>query len=122
MTGGKLEAYGARAGIVTTELQMTDGSLYATGNSKCGINMYSAPYAVSVNGLSILVSNEPNAQEADMEDGTTSQIEDSKKKTVAIGKFSTSPSISVQPQQGYLYEATVKTATFALSGRNVDLP
>ena len=122
MTGGKLEAYGARAGIVTTELQMTDGSLYATGNSKCGINMYSAPYAVSVNGLNILVSNEPNAQEADMEDGTTKQIENSEpKKTVAIGKFSTSPSISVQAQQGYLYEATAKTATFALSGRNVDL-
>ena len=121
MTGGKLEAYGARAGIVTTELQMTDGSLYATGNSKCGINIHSAPRVVSVNGLKILVSNEPNAQDANMEDGTTSQIQDSEKKTVAIGKFSTSPSISVQPQQGYLYEATAKTATFALSGRNVDL-
>ena len=122
MEGGKLEAYGARAGIVTTDLQIKDGSLYATGNSKCGINMYSAPRAVSVNGLNILVSNEPNAQDADMEDGTTKQIENSEpKKTVAIGKFSTSPSISVQPQQGYLYEATVKTATFALSGRNVDL-
>ena len=121
MTGGKLEAYGARAGIVTTELQMTDGSLYATGNSKCGINMYSAPRAVSVNGLNILVSNEPDAQDADMEDGTTTQIQDSEKKTVAIGKFSTNPSISVQAQQGYLYEATAKTATFALSGRNVDL-
>lgn len=122
MEGGKLEAYGARAGIVTTDLQIKDGSLYATGNSKCGINMYSAPRAVSVNGLNILVSNEPNAQEADMEDGTTEQIENSEpKKTVAIGKFSTSPSISVQPQQGSLYEATAKTATFALSGRNVDL-
>ena len=122
MDGGKLEAYGARAGIVTTDLQIKDGSLYATGNSKCGINMYSAPYAVSVNGLNILVSNEPNAQEADMEDGTTKQIENSEpKKTVAIGKFSTNPSISVQAQQGYLYEATAKTATFALSGRNVDL-
>ena len=121
MDGGKLEAYGARAGIVTTDLQIKDGSLYATGNSKCGINMYSAPRAVSVNGLNILVSNEPNAQEADMEDGTTEQIENSEPKTVAIGKFSTSPSISVQPQQGSLYEATVKTATFALSGRNVDL-
>ncbi len=121
MDGGKLEAYGARAGIVTTDLQIKDGSLYATGNSKCGINMYSAPRAVSVNGLNILVSNEPNAQEADMEDGTTEQIENSEPKTVAIGKFSTSPSISVQPQQGYLYEATAKTATFAVSGRNVDL-
>ena len=121
MEGGKLEAYGARAGIVTTDLQIKDGSLYATGNSKCGINMYSAPRAVSVNDLNILVSNEPNAQEADMEDGTTEQIENSEPKTVAIGKFSTSPSISVQPQQGYLYEATAKTATFALSGRNVDL-
>lgn len=121
MDGGKLEAYGARAGIVTTDLQIKDGSLYATGNSKCGINMYSAPRAVSVNGLNILVSNEPNAQDANMEDGTTTQIQDSEKKTVAIGKFSTSPSISVQAQQGSLYEATVKTATFALSGRNVDL-
>ena len=120
MDGGKLEAYGVRSGIVTTQLQITGGSLYATGSTRNGIDMWNPCY-VSVNGLNILVSDEPDAQEADMEDGTTSQIEDSKKKTVAIGKFSTSPSISVQPQQGYLYEATAKTATFALSGRNVDL-
>ena len=120
MEGGKLEAYGARSGIVTTQLQITGGSLYATGSTRNGIDMWNPCY-VSVNGLNILVSDEPDAQEANMEDGTTSQIEDSKKKTVAIGKFSTSPSISVQPQQGYLYEATAKTATFALSGRNVDL-
>ncbi len=120
MDGGKLEAYGARSGIVTTQLQMTGGSLYATGSTRNGIDMYN-PYYVSVNGLNILVSNEPNAEDTNMEDGTTSQIEDSKKKTVAIGNFSTSPSISVQAQQGYLYEATAKTATFALSGRNVDL-
>lgn len=121
MDGGKLEAYGARSGIVTTELRMTDGSLYATGSTRNGIDMWK-PYYVSAAGLNILVSNEPNAQEADMEDGTTEQIENSEpKKTVAIGKFSTSPNISVQAQQGYLYEATAKTATFALSGRNVDL-
>ena len=120
MDGGKLEAYGARSGIVTTELRMTDGSLYATGSTRNGIDMWN-PYYVSAAGLNILVSNEPNAQEGEMEDGTISQIQDSKKKTVAIGKFSTSPNISVQAQQGYLYEATAKTATFALSGRNVDL-
>lgn len=120
MEGGKLEAYGARSGIVTTQLNITGGSLYATGSTRNGIDMWT-PYYVSAAGLDILVSNEPNAQEADMEDGTTSQIENSEPKTVAIGKFSTSPSISVQPQQGYLYEATAKTATFALSGRNVDL-
>lgn len=121
MEGGKLEAYGARAGIVTTDLQIKDGSLYATGNSKCGINMYSAPYAVSVNGLNILVSNEPDAQEGDMEDGTIEQIENSEpKKTVAIGKFSTSPSISVQPQQGYLYEGVAaQTVTFPISHKNL---
>lgn len=119
MDGGKLEAYGARSGIVTTELRMTDGSLYATGSTRNGIDMWN-PYYVSAAGLNILVSNEPNAQEGEMEDGTISQIQDSKK-TVAIGKFSTSPNISVQAQQGYLYEATAKTATFALSGRNVDL-
>ena len=121
MDGGKLEAYGARSGIVTTELRMTDGSLYATGSTRNGIDMWN-PYYVSAAGLNILVSNEPNAQEGEMEDGTTEQIENSEpKKTVAIGKFSTSPSIFVQAQQGYLYEATAKTATFALSGRNVDL-
>ena len=120
MDGGKLEAYGARSGIVTTELKMTAGSLYATGSTRNGIDMWK-PYYVSAAGLNILVSNEPNAQEGEMEDGTTEQIENSEPKTVAIGKFSTSPSISVQPQQGSLYEATVKTATFALSGRNVDL-
>lgn len=122
MEGGKLEAYGARAGIVTTDLQIKDGSLYATGNSKCGINMYSAPYAVSVNGLNILVANEPNAQEADMEDGTTTQIENSEpKKTVAIGKFSTGPMLSVKAQKGYLYEGTAdQTATFSYSAKNLD--
>ena len=120
MEGGKLEAYGARSGIVTTELKITAGSLYATGSTRNGIDMWK-PYYVSAAGLDILVSNEPNAQEGEMEDGTIKQIENSEPKTVAIGKFSTSPSISVQPQQGYLYEATAKTATFALSGRNVDL-
>ena len=120
MTGGKLEAYGARSGIVTTELKMTAGSLYATGSTRNGIDMWK-PYYVSAAGLNILVSNEPNAEDTNMEDGTTKQIENSEPKTVAIGKFSTSPSISVQAQQGYLYEATAKTATFALSGRNVDL-
>ena len=120
MDGGKLEAYGDRSGIVTTELKMTAGNLYATGSTRNGIDMWK-PYYVSVNGLNILVSNEPNAQDANMEDGTTEQIENSEPKTVAIGKFSTSPSISVQAQQGYLYEATAKTAAFALSGRNVDL-
>lgn len=120
MEGGKLEAYGARSGIVTTQLNITGGSLYATGSTRNGIDMY-YPFYVSAEGLNILVSNEPNAQEAAMEDGTTKQIENSEPMTVAIGKFSTSPSISVQPQQGYLYEATAKTATFAVSGRNVDL-
>lgn len=120
MEGGKLEAYGPRSGIVTTQLNITGGSLYATGSTRNGIDMW-PPYYVSAAGLNILVSNEPDAQEADMEDGTTSQIENSEPMTVAIGKFSTSPNISVQAQQGYLYEATAKTATFALSGRNVDL-
>lgn len=41
-------------------------------------------------------------------------------RTVYIGEV-TGPMLSVKAQKGYLYEATAKTATFALSGRNVDL-
>ncbi len=120
MDGGRLEAYGARSGIVTTQLKITAGSLYATGSTKNGIDVYN-PFVVSVTGLDILVSNEPNAQEADMEDGTTKQIENSEPMTVAIGKFSTGPMLSVKAQKGYLYEGTAdQTATFSYSAKNLD--
>lgn len=123
LNGGKLEAYGgSNAGIACTLLETTSGSLYATGDDY-GICMYRPNYGAAVNNLTILVSKERDAEPAYMD------VSDEKAiaragigdfRTVYIGEVS-GPLLSVKAQQGYLYEATVKTATFALSGRNVDL-
>ena len=123
LNGGKLEAYGGKnAGIACTLLQTTSGSLYATGDDY-GICMYRPNYGAAVNNLTILVSKERDAEPAYMD------VSDEKAiaragigdfRTVYIGEVS-GPLLSVKAQKGYLYEATAKTATFALSGRNVDL-
>ena len=120
LRGGKLEAYGgSNAGIVCSYLYTYSGSLYATG-SDCGIEMRTM-YADNPGNLAILASNEKNASMAEMDAGDIGDIQDNaKKKTYYIGEV-TGPMLSVKAQKGYLYEATAKTATFALSGRNVDL-
>ena len=123
LNGGKLEAYGGKnAGIACTLLQTTSGSLYATGDDY-GICMYRPNYGAAVNNLDILVSKGRDAEPADMEVSNENAIAKAgigDFRTVYIGEVS-GPLLSVKPQQGYLYEATAKTATFALSGRNVDL-
>ena len=123
LNGGNLEAHGGEnAGIACTLLQTTSGSLYATGDDY-GICMYRPNYGAAVNNLTILVSKERDAEPAYMD------VSDEKAiaragigdfRTVYIGEVS-GPLLSVKAQKGYLYEATAKTATFALSGRNVDL-
>ena len=120
LRGGKLEANGgSNAGIVCSDLYTYSGSLYATG-SDCGIEMRTRN-AGNPGNLAILASNEKNASMADMDAGDIGDIQDNaKKKTYYIGEVS-GPMLSVKAQKGYLYEATAKTATFALSGRNVDL-
>ena len=123
LNGGKLEAYGGEnAGIACTLLQTTSGSLYATGDDY-GICMYRPNYGAAVNKLTILVSNKKDADIAKMESADENAIAKAgigDFRTVYIGEVS-GPLLSVKPQQGYLYEATAKSATFALSGRNVDL-
>lgn len=123
LNGGKLEAYGGKnAGIACTLLQTTSGSLYATGDDY-GICMYRPNYGAAVNNLDILVSKGRDAEPADMEVSNENAIAKAgigDFRTVYIGEVS-GPLLSVKPQQGYLYEATAKSATFALSGRNVDL-
>ena len=123
LNGGKLEAYGGKnAGIACTLLQTTSGSLYATGDDY-GICMYRPNYGAAVNKLTILVSKERDAEPAYMEVSDENAIAKAgigDFRTVYIGEVS-GPLLSVKAQKGYLYEATAKTATFALSGRNVDL-
>ena len=123
LNGGKLEAYGGKnAGIACTLLQTTSGSLYATGDDY-GICMYRPNYGAAVNKLTILVSNKKDADIAKMESADENAIARAgigDFRTVYIGEVS-GPLLSVKAQKGYLYEATAKTATFALSGRNVDL-
>lgn len=124
LNGGKLEAYGgSNAGIACAILQTMSGSLYATGKDY-GISMYRpCSYGATVNKLTILVSNKRDADPAEMESANEKAIKNAgvgEFRTVYIGEV-TGPMLSVKAQQGYLYEATAKTATFALSGRNVDL-
>ncbi len=124
LNGGKLEAYGgSNAGIACAILQTMSGSLYATGKDY-GISMYRpCSYDAPVNKLTILVSNKRDADPAEMESADEKAIKNAgvgEFRTVYIGEV-TGPMLSVKAQQGYLYEATAKTATFALSGRNVDL-
>ena len=123
LNGGNLEAYGGEnAGIACTLLQTTSGSLYATGDDY-GICMYRPNYGAAVNKLTILVSKERDAEPEDMEVSDENAIARAgigDFRTVYIGEV-TGPMLSVKAQKGYLYEATAKTATFALSGRNVDL-
>ena len=123
LNGGKLEAYGGKnAGIACTLLQTTSGSLYATGDDY-GICMYRPNYGAAVNKLTILVSKERDAEPAYMDVSDENAIARAgigDFRTVYIGEVS-GPMLSVKAQKGYLYEATAKTATFALSGRNVDL-
>ena len=124
LNGGKLEAYGgSNAGIACAILQTTSGSLYATGDDY-GISMYRpSSYDAAVNKLTILVSNKGDADPAVMESADEKAIKNAgigDFRTVYIGEV-TGPMLSVKAQKGYLYEATVKTATFTLSGRNVDL-
>ena len=124
LNGGKLEAYGgSNAGIACAILQTTSGSLYATGDDY-GISMYRpSSYDAAVNKLTILVSNKGDADPAVMESADEKAIKNAGVgdfRTVYIGEV-TGPMLSVKAQKGYLYEATAKTATFALSGRNVDL-
>ena len=124
LNGGKLEAYGgSNAGIACAILQTMSGSLYATGKDY-GISMYRpCSYDAPVNKLTILVSNKRDADPAEMESANEKAIKNAgvgEFRTVYIGEV-TGPMLSVKAQKGYLYEATAKTATFALSGRNVDL-
>lgn len=123
LNGGKLEAYGGKnAGIACTLLQTTSGSLYATGDDY-GICMYRPNYGAAVNKLTILVSKRRDAEPEDMEVSDENAIARAgigDFRTVYIGEV-TGPMLSVKAQKGYLYEGTAKTATFALSGRNVDL-
>ena len=123
LNGGKLEAYGGKnAGIACTLLQTTSGSLYATGDDY-GICMYRPNYGAAANNLDILVSKGRDAEPEDMEVSDENAIARAgigEFRTVYIGEVS-GPLLSVKTQKGYLYEATAKTATFALSGRNVDL-
>lgn len=123
LNGGKLEAYGGKnAGIACTLLQTTSGSLYATGDDY-GICMYRPNYGAAVNKLTILVSKERDVEPAYMDVSDENAIARAgigDFRTVYIGEV-TGPMLSVKAQKGYLYEATAKTATFALSGRNVDL-
>lgn len=124
LNGGKLEAYGGKnAGIACTLLQTTSGSLYATGDDY-GICMYRPNYGAAVNKLTILVSKGRDAEPADnmevSDENAIAKAGIGDFRTVYIGEVS-GPLLSVKAQKGYLYEATAKTATFALSGRNVDL-
>ena len=120
LKGGKLEANGSsNAGIVCSYLYTYGGSLYATGDVY-GIEMRTR-YASNPGNLTILASDERDAQKAEMDEGKLGDINNNaKKKTYYIGEV-TGPMLSVKAQKGYLYEGTAdQTATFSYSAKNLD--
>ena len=120
LKGGKLEAYGgSNAGIVCSYLYTYGGSLYATGDAY-GIEMRTR-YASNPGNLTILASDERDAQKAEMDEGNLGDINNNaKKKTYYMGEV-TGPMLSVKAQKGYLYEGTAdQTATFSYSAKNLD--
>lgn len=120
MKGGELRVYGASNGIVCYNLHLNSGTIYATGGSGNGIRMLSRNSVYNNGNLDIFVSDDANAAEADLEDGTSDYIIDGEQKTVYIGTLS-GPLFSVKSQQGTLYQGLGGTAAFAVSGKNVDM-
>ena len=109
-------------GIVTASLTMNGGTLYATG--KYGAIGSRKGTARSIDpSLTILYSDEQNANKDDMSVGTaadTTREEDVK--TIYIAKMAPRASLIVGAQQGTLQESLGRqTATFSVTGSRVQM-
>ena len=116
---GKLDL-NSGIGITTASLTMNSGTLYTTGSYAAIATRKGNTRSID-NSLSILYSDQANAEVADMLDGT---VEDTTKnaevKTIYIANLPARARLTAGAQQGTLREGlNGQTATFSVTGSNV---
>lgn len=121
VNGGELhlESYD---GISTTNLTMSNGALYTTGTN-AAIATYKGTDRSITDNLTILYSENANANIDDMAEGT---VEDTRRykevQTIYIAEMPLRPKLTVQEQQGILREGVAdQTAAFTVTGKNVKM-
>ena len=110
-------------GIVTASLTMNGGTLYATGKYGAISNsMYGTARSIDPS-LTILYSDEQNANTDDMSVGTAADTtREGDVKTIYIAKMAPRAGLIVGAQQGTLQESLgSQTATFSVTGINVKI-
>ena len=110
-------------GIDTASLTMNGGTLYATGKFGAISNSRYGNARNINNSLTILYSDEQNANTDDMSVGTAADTtREGDVKTIYIAKMSPRASLIVGAQQGTLQESLgSQTATFSVTGSKVKM-
>ena len=109
-------------GIETASLTMNSGTLYTTGKYSAIYSRYGKVRNIN-SSLTVLYSDEQNANTDDMSGGTADDtIRDSDVKTIYIAKMTPRASLIVGAQQGPLQESLgSQTATFSVTGSKVKM-
>ena len=108
-------------GIVTASLTMNSGTLYTTGTA--AIWSANGKTRNIDNNLTVLYSEDQNANTDDMQVGTADDTTRNKEvKTIYIAKMAPRASLTVGAQQGTLQEGSgSQRATFSVTGGNVKM-
>ena len=108
-------------GIVTASLTMNSGTLYTTGTA--AIWSANGKTRNIDNNLTVLYSEDQNANTDDMQVGTADDTTRNKEvKTIYIAKMGPRASLTVGAQQGTLQESLgPQTATFSVTGSKVKM-
>ena len=109
-------------GIDTASLTMNGGTLYATGKYGAISNSYGKARNIN-NNLTILYSDEQNANTDDMSVGTADDTtREEEVKTIYIAKMAARAKLTVGAQQGTLQEGLgSQRATFSVTGSKVKM-
>ena len=107
-------------GIETASLTMNSGTLYTTGKYSAIYSRYGNARNIN-NSLTVLYSDEQNANTDDMSGGTVDDtIRNGEVKTIYIAKMAPRASLIVGAQQGTIQESLgSQTATFSVTGSKV---
>ena len=118
---GTLNLKNSGYGIDTASLTMSGGTLYTTGKYGAISNSQYGKARNINNSLTILYSDEKNANKDDMSVGTADDTKrDADVKTIYIAKMGPRASLIVGAQQGTLQESLGRqTATFSVTGSRV---
>ena len=110
-------------GIDTASLTMNGGTLYATGKFGAISNSRYGNARNINNSLTVLYSDQQNANTNDMSVGTADDTKrDADVRTIYIAKMGSRASLIVGPQQGTIQESLgSQTATFSVTGSKVKM-